>query len=180
MVAPIHELIDGVRQLLEGVAVHNDEGDSSAEDENEPGQWTDDGDIVFVFKTPSGDQQSTHTLDSQLYQQILKSQGCQLLEVYNSNALYLSNNKEMKRKVRVHMKRTNAYASIEKLRVEDPTCVRRHLDAIVHQVTTLLHDLRSSHCLNDAQFGQMTTVQPEVRMDYLFYAPDVHQVSLVE
>jgi hypothetical protein len=75
------------------------------------------------------------------------------------------------------MKRTNAYSFIAKLNETYPTYVQQHLNIIVDQVTTLLNDLVTSDCINDSQFRQMNIKQSKVRMDYLFYLPDLHQVS---
>ncbi|CAF1265289.1 unnamed protein product [Adineta steineri] len=186
MVDQVHEFLNQVRQLLnttedihaEDLSTEDEEEEEEEEDdddENEPGHCTDIGDIVFNLKTTSGNQQSKHTLDSRLYQQILKSQDCQLVDVYNSNALYICESKDMKTKIMAHMKRTNAYSFIEKLCQTNSTCVRQHLDTIVERVTTLLNDLVTSHSINDSQFRQMNVDRSTVRMDYLFFLPDLRQ-----
>lgn len=180
MVDQIHEFIDQVRQLIEDIQDKSEE-DSSIEDEtDQSGQLTDEGDIVFVFKTAQDDKQgSKHSLDSRIYQQILKSQGHQLLDVYNSNALYICEKDDMKTKVTAHMKRTKAYSFIEELPQTNSTCVQQYLDMIVKEMTILLNDLLSSHSINDSQFRQMNVERSEVRMDYLFFLPDLRQVSYV-
>ncbi|CAF1590017.1 unnamed protein product, partial [Adineta steineri] len=193
MIDQVHEFLNQVRQLLnttednhtEDLLIEEEEEeeeDNDVEneseqwiDENEPGHCADVGDIVFTFKTKPGNQQSRHTLDSRLYQQILKMQGCQLLDVYNSNALYMCKNKEMQRKIMEHVKGTNAYSFMEKLYETNPTCVQQRLDTIVEQVTTLLNDLITSHSINDSQFRQMNVDRSTVRMDYLFFLPDTRQ-----
>jgi len=162
-----YEFIDQLVQLFENMN-HSDE-DSAIEDENEPGQVTDVGDIIALSPKTR--------LDSRIYQQVLKSEGYQLLDVYNSNAIYLCNQNEMKRKVTAHMKRTNAYSFIAKLNETYPTYVQQHLNIIVEQVTTLLNDLVTYDCINDSQFRQMNVKRSKVRMDYLFFLPDIRQVS---
>jgi hypothetical protein len=171
-----YEFIDHLVQLFENM--HHSDEDSALEDENEPGQLTDEGDIIALsFRTTQDKQQSKTRFDSRIYQQILKSEGYQLLDVYNSNAIYLCKHNEMKRKVTAHMKRTNAYSFIAKLNETYPTYVQQHLNIIVDQVTTLLNDLVTYDCINDSQFRQMNVKRSKVRMDYLFYLPDLHQVS---
>lgn len=172
------EFVNQIRQFIEDIQDRY-EDDLSTDDENEPGELTDDDDddFVFVFKTLQGKQHSKHSLDTQIYQQILKYEGYQFLDVYNSNALYLCKKNEIKTKVTAHMKQTNAYSLIDELSETNPTCVQQHLDMIVKQVTILLNDLVTSHCINDSQFRQMNVERSKVRMDYLFFLPDLHQVS---
>jgi hypothetical protein len=170
MANEIYEYIDKIRQLIENTY--------DSEDEKVPGQVTDEGDIVFTTKTTRDSEQcSKHTLDSEIFQHILKSQNCLLLDVYNSNGIYLCENNEMKKNISAHMKRTNAYYLIEKRNVKNPTCVQRHLDHIVKQVNTLLYDSLKSHDINDSQFRQMNVERSKVRMDYLFFLSDLSQVS---
>jgi hypothetical protein len=170
-----YEFIKEFRRLVE--RIHDSDEDSSTVDESKMGQLTDEGEIVFAFKNQDEQQHVKLSLDSRVYQQVLESDGLLLLDVYNSNAIYLCEKDEMKTKVTAHMKRTNAYSLIEKLNETNPTCVREHLDIIVNQVTTILNALVKAHCINDSQFRQMCIPRSRVRMDYLFFLPDLRQVS---
>ncbi|CAF1152109.1 unnamed protein product [Didymodactylos carnosus] len=53
-----------------------------------------------------------------------------LLDIYNSNDIYLCKNNYMKTKIFAHMQRTNAFCLIEKVNEKNSTCVRQHLDHI--------------------------------------------------
>ncbi|CAF1159210.1 unnamed protein product [Adineta ricciae] len=168
-----YEFIHHLRQLIENIPSTNEDNDS------EPGgTLLEQGDITFVCKTSDNEIHSKHTLDNEIYQQVLKFNGCQLLDVYNSNALYQCTNKEIKENINGHMERTKAYICIDKISQSNnpTTCVQGYLNTIIKQMSTLLNDLLKSHCINESQFHQMNIIeQSKVRMDYLFYLPDIRQ-----
>lgn len=132
--------------------------------------------IIFIFKI-ANQQYLRQTLTSQFYRQSLEAQNYCLLHVYNSNGIYICKREEMQSKTMAQMNRTHAYAFVEELNVTKPDCVRRHLDNIVKQISTSLNELLEFHCINDVQFRQMIVERSTVRMDYLFFLPDLRQVS---
>ena len=189
MVHQIYEFIDQIHQLIKEIEDHNENTDSStaaaaAEEENDQlGELTEEGNIDFLCKTTTtehGEQHSEYSFDRRLiYQQILKPQGYLLLDIHNSNGLYFCKKDKMKRKIMAHMNGTNAYTLSEPLTRTNPSCVEQHLDTINKQVTLLLDDLIQSQCINDSQFRQMNVERSKVRMDYLFFLPDLRQVNLL-
>ena len=183
MADQVYECIDQLRQLIQNMNVNEEEEHPLIKNENvpghAPGQVTNEGDIIFTYRTTQNEQYSKYNVHGRIYQEILKSQNCLLLNVYNSNGIYLCEHNYMKTKIFTFMQQTKAYCLIEELQEKNPTCVQQHLDHIFEEINTLLDDLIKSHCINNSQFLQMKVERSQVRMNYLFFLPDLRHVSSI-
>ena len=153
----------------------------TADDEREPGQQSGAGNVSLTHVSLDDPQKRSRTdlcsIDSEYFQENLNEMNAVLLDIYNSNGLYLCELPEMEDKIRRHMKQTGAYAFVEELDDENPMCVRQQLDSVFEHVTTLLNDLFTRQCITESQFYQMTVDRSMVRMDYGYFLPDPSKVS---
>ncbi len=183
MANDITNLINMFRRLSR--ETYNDQYEARSSDEHEPqGQQIGEGDVNLTYLSlregqPDHIQVSQKTIDGHKFQQEVKDNGGILLDMFNSNTIYMCEKKEMDEKVSQHMIRTGAYSLIQELNETNSNYVQQHLNKIVEQVTLLLNDLHTRQCLTDIQVQQMSIERSLVQMDYLYYLPDAHQVSML-
>ena len=151
----------------------------TAEDEHEPGQQSGIGKVALRRMSLDDPRERSRTdlciIKGEYFRENIKEMDAVLLDIYNSNGLYLCERQEMEAKIRRHMRRTGAYAFIEELNKDNPTCIRQQLDSLVERVTTLLDDLLARQCITESHFYQMTVDRSMVRMDYGCFLPDPSQ-----
>ena len=91
----------------------------TAEDEYEPGQQSGIGKVALRRMSLDDPQERSRTnlciIKGDCFRENLKEMDAVLLDIYNSNGLYLCERQEMEAKIRRHMRRTGAYAFIEEL-----------------------------------------------------------------
>ena len=180
MASQIYSLIHLFRRLMSAA---NDalDGVASVDDDNEPGQQIGDGDVALSYVSLDNSQQRSRTnlgiIDGGFFRQHLHDTETVLLDIYNSNGLYMCQQSDLEEKIRAHVTRTGTYTFIEELNDANPSCIRRQLDNVVEKVTTLLKDLLARQCMTDSQFYQMSIERAMVRMDYGCFLPDPSKVS---
>ena len=173
-----YSLVNLFRRL---VSAANDALDNfpTAEDEHEPGQQSGIGNVALRRMSLDDPQERSRTdlciIKGDCFRENIKEMDAVLLDIYNSNGLYLCERQEMEAKIRRHMRQTGAYAFIEELNNDNPTCIRQQLDSLVERVTTLLDDLLARQCISESHFYQMTVDRSMVRMDYGCFLPDPSQ-----
>ena len=173
-----YSLVNLLRRL---VSAANDALDNfpTAEDEHEPGQQSGIGNVALRRMSLDDPQERSRTdlciVKGDCFRENMKEMDAVLLDIYNSNGLYLCERQEMEAKIRRHMRRTGAYAFIEELNKDNPTCIRQQLDSLVERVTTLLDDLLARQWITESHFYQMTVDRSMVRMDYGCFLPDPSQ-----
>ena len=167
------------------MSVANDalDGVASVDDDNEPRQQIGDGNVALSYFSVDNFQQRSRTnlcvMDGEFFRQYLHETDTVLLDIYNSNGLYMCQRSDLEAKIRAHVTRTGAYTFIEELSDTNPTCVHQHLDGVVKKVTTLLKDLLDRQCITESQFYQMAIERSLVRMDYGCFLPDPSKVSFI-
>ena len=180
MARQTYALVTLFRRLMN---VANDALDNfpTADDEREPGQQSGIGNVSLTHMSLDDPRKRSRTdlciIDGEYFQENLSDMNVVLLDIYNSNGLYLCELHEMEAKILGHMTRTGAYSFIGELSDDNPTCVRKQLDSIVRHVTTSLNDLLARQCITESQFYQMTVDRSMVRMDYGYFLPDTSKVS---
>ena len=180
MAHPTYSLVTLFRRLMN---VANDALDNfpTADDERESGQQSGVGDISLTHLSLDDPRKRSRTdlciIDSEYFQENLNDMNVALLDICNSNGLYLCEIQEMEAKILAHMTRTGAYAFVEELSDDNPMCVRKQLDNVVDHVTTSLNDLLARQCITESQFYQMIADRSMVRMDYGCFLPDTSKVS---
>jgi hypothetical protein len=151
----------------------------TAEDEHELGQQSGIGNVALRRMSLDDPQERSQTdlciIKGDCFRENIREMDAVLLDIYKSNGLYLCERQEMEAKIRRHMRRTGAYAFIEELNKDNPTCIRQQLDNLVERVTTLLDDLLARQCITESHFYQMTVDRSMVRMDYGCFLPDPSQ-----
>ena len=113
-----------------------------------------------------------YIIKCECFRETLNDMDAVLLDIYNSNGLYLCEHQEMEAKIRPHMRQTGAYAFIEELNKDNPTCIQQQLDNLVERVTTLLDDLLARQCITKSHFYQKMVDRSMVRMSYGCFLPD--------
>ncbi|CAF3316270.1 unnamed protein product [Rotaria sp. Silwood2] len=179
-------LINIFRRLVNEKYNNPDHTSSSNENEAEnepPGQEIGPGDVYLGYPfLHEGQQEHIQTdlpaIDAQYFQQEVKNNGGVLLDMFNSNTIYLCDKYEMDEKVSKHMTQTGAYSLIQELNETNPIYVQQHLNKGVEQVTSLLNDLLERQCLTNIQVQQMSVQRSIVQMDYLYFLPDAHQKNI--
>jgi hypothetical protein len=175
-----YALVNLFRRLT---TVANDALDNfpTADDEHEPGQQSGTGNVTLSRMSLDNPRERARidlcSLDSDYFRENLNDMNAVLMDIYNSNGLYMCERNEMEAKIRAHVRRTGAYAFIEELDSDNPTCVRQQLDGVVEHLTTLLNDLLARQCITESQCYQMMVERSMVRMDYGYFLPDPSRVS---
>ena len=173
-----YALVNLFRRLI---STANDALDNfpTAEDEHEPGQQSGIGNVALRRMSLDDPQERSRTdlcvIKGECFRENVKEMDAVLLDIYSSNGLYLCERQEMEAKIRRHMRRTGAYAFIEELNKDNPTCIRQQLDSLVECVTILLNDLLARQCITESHFYQMTVDRSMVRMDYGCFLPHPSQ-----
>jgi hypothetical protein len=181
----ITDLVEIFRLFIGTIQNNNDVEESYIDHENEPGQQFGEGNVKLTTISTghdrlSGTRISEKTIDARIFQREVKNDGHLLLDMFNSNAIYLCEQKEMDGKVMKHMIQTGAYSFVEELHNKNTNCVRHYLNKIVEQKTLLLNDLLDHQYLSDIQVQQMTVKRSMVQMDYLYFLPDARKVRQIE
>ena len=175
-----YSLVNLFRRLT---SVANDALDNfpTADDEREPGQQSGVGNVALSRMLLDDPQERARidlcVVDGEYFRENLNDMNAVLMDIYNSNGIYMCERNEMETKIRRHVKRTGAYSFIEELDDDNPTCVQQQLDTVVEHVTTLLNDLLARQCITESQFYQMMVERSMIRMDYGCFLPDPSRVS---
>lgn len=181
----IIDTIDRFRQTVDAEDQREHQNNSQVEELNNPGQEFETADLALGYITADEQGREERTLnliplaDAAVYQRALIEQGNILLDVFNSNGIYLCERREMNEKVSQHMTQTGAYLLMEQLNNANRTCVGQYLNQMVEEVNSLVDNLHECQGLSDIQVQQMRIVElSKVQMNYLFFLPDPRQVSI--
>ncbi|CAF1338889.1 unnamed protein product [Adineta steineri] len=115
--------------------------------------------------------------DLQNFQNTLKQNNCRVMRAYRHNIMFVAHESIVAEKVYDYMLRTKAYISIADIdqRNSRRTTVRQLLDTMVEKSKCLLKNLHDCQWITSFQYEQMKVERFSVRLDYLFFVPDLHE-----
>lgn len=99
--------------------------------------------------------------------------------LYKCTSVYVCSQNSFQQKLADYMARTGAYKSIHQLNGVNKNVSKNCLIDIVERVEIKLHYLLRSKSIVKRQYLAMTIDRSSLRLNYLYFVPEIHKVSIL-